>query len=239
MQRESPTRARLSEKPAFRNYPAVAIKPTLRVSAVFRAVAKYKVKQKGSREMDYGLEFLKLAHDAIKRQEEELGQLESSKHSNVATVRQCEEAWQKYFILKHAIRMRFRPKLYSELRCGKNNKRSVDLYFVDGRERTLAVFELKPGSPSPYLAKGIVRDCEKLRDLSDVHSETQKYVVGIVCGSSQDIDVWEGTLTATLQKADVTVHRVTAPADITSNEGNVIRFVMFRVTAVAAMRAGA
>jgi len=61
--------------------------------------------------MDCGLEFLKLAHDAIKRQEEELGQLESCKHSNFATVRQCEEEWQKYFILKHAIRMRFRPKL--------------------------------------------------------------------------------------------------------------------------------
>jgi hypothetical protein len=189
--------------------------------------------------MDCGLEFLKLAHDAIKRQEEELGQLESCKHSNFATVRQCEEEWQKYFILKHAIRMRFRPKLYSELRCGKNNKRSVDLYFVDGRERTLAVFELKPGTPSPYLAKGIVRDCEKLRDLSDIHSETPKYVVGIVCGSPQDIDGWDGTLTEALLKSDVTVQRVTVPADITSNEGNVIRFVMFRVMAEAAMRAGA
>jgi hypothetical protein len=189
--------------------------------------------------MDYGLRFLKLAHDAIKREEEELKQFESGRHSNFANVRQCDEAWQKYFILKHAIRTGFRPKLFSELRCGKKNKRSVDLYFVDRDKRTLAVFELKPGSPSTYLTKGIVRDCEKLRDLSDLHSETQKFAVGIVCGSPQDIDVWEETLTETLRKSDVTVHRVTVPADITSNEGNVIRFVMFRVTAAAAMRAGA
>jgi hypothetical protein len=189
--------------------------------------------------MDYGLEFLKLAHDAIKRQEEELGQLESRKHSNFATVGQCEQAWQKYFILKHAIRMRFRPKLYSELRCGKHNKRSVDLYFVDGRERTLAVFELKPGNPNPALAERIADDCEKLRDLTDIDSETQKYVVGIVCGSPSKIKTWEETLTEYLKKSNVTTQRVAELPDIPSNEGGVIKIVMLRVTAAASMKAGA
>ena len=83
--------------------------------------------------------FLQLAHDAIKQEEEELKQLKADQHSNFGSTRQCDEAWQKYFILKHAIRLSgFRPKLFSELPCGKKH---IDLYFVDGSGATLAVFE--------------------------------------------------------------------------------------------------
>jgi len=186
--------------------------------------------------VDYGRKFLQLAHDAIQLEEEELKQLKADQHSNFGSTRQCDEAWQKYFILKHAIRIGFRPKLFSELPCGKKH---IDLYFVDGSGATLAVFELKPGNPNPTLAERIADDCEKLRDLSDIHSETQKYVVGIVCGSPSKIKAWEETLTEYLRKSNVITHRVAELPDIPSNEGGVIIIVMLRVTAAATMKAGA
>lgn len=189
--------------------------------------------------MDYGLEFLELAHGAIQREELELKRLQCEKYSDVTSIWQFEEAWQGYIILKHAIRQHKYPSISCEFACG--NKKRADLCFVDNKGAPLAIFELKPGKPNRHLAKCIVRDCEKLRDLTDFPSETQKYVVGIVCESPSTIKAWEETLAENLRNSNVIVKRVAVPQDILSNEGKgkVIRFVMLRVTVAAAMKAGA
>jgi hypothetical protein len=82
-------------------------------------------------------------------------------------------------------------------------------------------------------------DCKELRDLADAQSETQRYVVGIVCGWPSELKKWEDTLTDYLQNSNVITHRVPELPDIPSNEGKVIKIVMLRVTAAAALKAGA
>lgn len=187
--------------------------------------------------MDYGREFVKLAHDAIRREELELKELRSGEYSDVTSVWQFEESWQQYAILKHAMRQRIHPRLSAEFSCGKKR---VDLCFVDDEGHVLAVFELKPGRPNPHLAECIVDDCTKLSALRDVPDDAQRYAIGILCGLPSEIDAWEDTLTENLRDSQIGVTRIAVPSDIPSNiTGKVLRFIVLRVTAANAMKARA
>jgi hypothetical protein len=188
--------------------------------------------------MDYGLQFITLVHDAIRREEEELKQLESRSYCDVTSVCQFEEAWLQYAIVKHAIRQRIYPRLSAEFPC---DKKRADLCFVDGEEHALAIVELKPGRrPNPQLSEGILDDCRKLSNLCNVPAKAQRYAIGIVCGTPSEIQPWEQTLTKSLQDAHIVVNRMDVPPDIPSNiTGKVLRLVGLRVTAASALKAGA
>jgi hypothetical protein len=185
---------------------------------------------------DYGEKFMQLAHEAIGREEQELKELRSDRYADVASVWQFEEGWQQYVIVKHAIRKGIFPRLNAEFTCGKKR---VDLCFVNDKGKVLAMFELKPGKPSPKIAEAIANDCDKLHQLATIHADAEKYVLGLLCASRSQIDDWEPILQQNLRASTATTQRLPALPDIPSNQGKVFRFVMLRVVTTASLKARA
>jgi hypothetical protein len=184
--------------------------------------------------MDYGREFLELAHAAMKAEEAELKRLGCARYSDVSSVSQFEEAWHGHVILRQAIRMQKYPRLSFEFPCG--NKKRADFCFMDEDDHALAAFELKPGRANAHLAECLVSDCEKMYDFTALAPEVPRYALGIICGSPYELDEWEEMLEAQLRKSGNETCRIAAPPDIPSNlPGKVIRFVMFRVPAAISL----
>jgi len=129
---------------------------------------------------------------AIRREQAWLKRHQSSAHSDLTVVRQYEEAWIQFAIVKEFVRdphfRRLPLKLTAEYTTD-GKRADISLYDRSWGQRPKARIELKgPAQAKPKLVKDILSDCHKLSRWSP--KAKVSCVVGLAYGSQPDICDW-------------------------------------------------